>query len=196
VSTRRLFAAVALASFGVLVVGSVPRAAAVSFTLTEPQKQAAIAFGTRSITQTAFDAEWSVPNGNGERVVVLSPFHRLALAARHAAFRNQPLKPGEPERLLTQQRERFVLLVELRGPRDDFARYYVPELQVGGQTVKAAFVQNERSALKQDGDRYLARCRYEFPLKDVGSATRVSLVVRDLEGRETSAFAIDLSGMR
>ena len=195
-STRRRFAAVALASLGVVVVGSVPRAAAVSFTLTEPQKQAAIAFGTRSITQTVFDAEWSVQNGHGERVVVLSPFHRLALAARHAAFRNQPLKPGEPERLLTQQRERFVLLVELRGPREDFARYYVPELQVGDQTVKAAFVQNERSALKQDGDRYLARCRYEFPLKEVGSATRVSLVVRDLEGRETSAFTIDLSGMR
>ena len=195
-TTRRRLAAVALASLGVFMVGSAPHAVAVSFTLTEPQKQAALSFGARSVTQTTFDAEWSVQNGSSERAVVLSPFHRLALAARHAAFRNQPLKPGEPERLLTQQRDRFVLLVELRGPREDFARYYVPELRVGDQTVKAAFVQNERTALKQDGDRYLARCRYEFPLKEVGSATRVSLVVRDLEGRETSAFTIDLAAMR
>ena len=193
---RRLVAAVCVGGLSSFVVSPPPPAAAASFALTEPAKQAALSFGARSVTQTAFDTEWSVQNGAGDRAVVLTPFHRLALAARHAAFRNAPLKAGEPERLLVKQRDRLVLLAELRGAREDFARLYVPELRVGDQMVKAVFVQNERTALKQEGDRYLARCRYEFPVKDVGGSARVSLVVRDADGREASAFTIDLAAMR
>ena len=194
---RWVVSTVVLAWLPCVIAGPGARAAAAaSFTLTDAQKQQALSFGARSVTQTVFDAEWSVQNGAGERATVLTPFHRVALAARHAAFRNEPLKPSEPERVLSQERDRLVLLAELRGRREDFARFYVPELRVGDQTLKALFVQNERTALKQEGDRYLARCRYEFPAKELSGTARVSLVVRDADGRETSRFTIDLASMR
>ncbi|PYM17923.1 MAG: hypothetical protein DMD81_07505 [Candidatus Rokuibacteriota bacterium] len=193
---RGAAASVVLASLTCLAAASGARALAASFALSEPQKQAALAFGARSTTQSVFDAEWNVANGAGERLSVLTPFHRLAVAARHATFRNEPLKPDEPERMLNQQRDRLVVLVELRGPRADFARFYVPELRVGDHVVKALFVQNERTALKQEDDRYLARCRYEFPNKELSPTARVVLIVRDANGRQTSAFTIDLAAMR
>ena len=179
---RGAAASVVLASLTCLAAASGARALAASFALSEPQKQAALAFGARSTTQSVFDAEWNVANGAGERLSVLTPF--------------QPLKPDEPERMLNQQRDRLVVLVELRGPRADFARFYVPELRVGDHVVKALFVQNERTALKQEDDRYLARCRYEFPNKELSPTARVVLIVRDANGRQTSAFTIDLAAMR
>ena len=51
-------------------------------------------------------------------------------------------------------------------------------------------------ALKQEDERYLARCRYEFPNKELSPTARVVLIVRDANGRQTSAFTIDLAAMR
>jgi len=184
-----------VAGLAVAVVGAGTRAAAASFSLTEAQKRDAMAYGAKSATVESFGGEWRVEAAAGESVTVMTPFHRLALAARHAAFRNEPLKASEPDRLLREQRNRLVLLAELRGRTEDFAQRLAPELVVGTRTVKPAFVQNEHTALRRD-DGYVARCRYEFSTKELPGDARVSLVVRDAGGRPASAFTIDLARMR
>jgi hypothetical protein len=170
---------------------------AAAFTLTEAQKQEALRVGAASITTDAFDdAEWRVTNGGGESVTVLTPFHRLAVAARHAAFKNEPLKPSEPDRVLRQDGNRLVLWVQLRGPSQDFARFYKPRLRAGSQEIKPAFVQNEHTAARQQDGAYVARCVYGFPVRDLTEAGRMALVIADAGGREVSRFTIDLSTMR
>jgi len=42
-------------------------------------------------------------------------------------------------------------------------------------------VQNERTAIRQENGRYLARCVYWFPTKDLTGTARPVLVVRDAE---------------
>ena len=111
------------------------------------------------------------------------------------------MKPSEPDRLLREQKYRLVFWVELFGQREDFARRLVPELVVAGgsggdRIVKPAFVQNERTPARREDGGYLARCVYAFPVKDVTGGSRVALVVRDGDGRETRRFAVDLSRMR
>lgn len=169
---------------------------AASLTLTEGQRQEAIRAGERSVAAETFDAEWSVRGASGESAVVMTPFHRLAIAARHAAFSGKSLKPGDPDRLLAESRDRLVFWVSLRGPSATFARYYVPRLMVGDREIKATFVQNERTAIRQDDGAYLARCVYGFPTRDVRGRERVALLVSDTEGRDVSRFTIDLAGMR
>ena len=171
-------------------------AGAAALVLTDREQQAAIEVGERSVTVDAFDAEWRVAGAAGETVSVLTPFHRLAIAARHAAFSGKPLKPGEPARILRESRDRLVFWTSLRGPSEDFARYYVPRLIVGDREIKASFVQNERTAMRQDDGRYLARCVYGFPTKGVGGRDRVALVIGDGDGRDVSRFTIDLALMR
>jgi hypothetical protein len=127
---------------------------------------------------------------------VLTPFHRLVLAARHAAFRNEPLKPDEPDRLLSEQRDRLVFWASLHGPREDFARFYTPRLRVGDREIEPAFVQNERTAVREADGRYLARCVYAFPTRNLAETSRVTLVVRDVDGRDVGRFTLDLSTMR
>src|SRR5205814_1198448 len=90
----------ALLMLAVLVVAS--EAPAASFTLTEADKRAAIHTGERSVTSEAFDREWRVSNGGGETATVVTPFHRLAVAARHATFKNDPLKPTDVDRLVKE----------------------------------------------------------------------------------------------
>ena len=167
-----------------------------SLALTEEQRREAIRAGERSTTAEAFDAEWSVNGPPGESAVVLTPFHRLALAARQASFRGTTLKPGEPEKILRESRDRLVFWVSLRGRSEGFARYYVPRLVVGDREVKASFVQNERTAVRQEDGGYLARCLYGFPTRDVTGGARVALVVGNGEGRDVSRFTIDLAAMR
>jgi hypothetical protein len=167
-----------------------------SLTLTEGQRQEAIRVGERSTTVEAFDAEWSVGGALGESAVVLTPFHRLAIAARQATFRGKPLRPGEPEKILRESRDRLVFWVSLRGKSESFARHYVPRLLVGDREIKASFVQNERTAVRQDDGGYLARCLYGFPTRDVNGRARVALVVGDGNGRDVSRFTIDLAEMR
>jgi hypothetical protein len=178
-----------------LLAAAGPASAAV-LALTEAQRREAVQAGERSVHSETFDAEWRVAGDPGESVSVLTPFHRLVIAARHAAFRNGQLKPAEAARLLQEQDKRLVFWVALRGPREDFARGYAPRLLVGDRDVKPTFVQNERTAARQEDGRFLARCVYAFPTRDVTATSRVALVVAGEDGRELRRFTIDLSTMR
>ena len=173
-----------------------PGADAAALVLTDRLKQEAVRTGQRSITVDAYDAEWKMSNSSGETVTVFTPFHRVALAARHAAFRNEPMKPGEPDKLLKEQGDRLLLWANLKGPREDFARYYVPRLLIGDREIGASFVQNERTALKDETGKYVARCVYGFPTKELTGSSRVVLTVRNPDGEDVSQFTIDLSTMR
>ena len=184
----------ALVALAVLAVAS--DALAASFTLTDADKRAAVRTGERSVTTEAFDREWRVTNGGGETATVLTPFHRLTVAARHAAFKNDQLKPSEVEKVLKENAKRMVLWVNLRGRAEDFARFYVPRLVAGDRDIKASFVQNERTANRQEDGVYMARCVYGFPIQDLTGKARVALVVADADGREVSRFTIDLGTMR
>jgi hypothetical protein len=168
---------------------------AIAFTLSEAQKQDAMRVGAGSVSAQDFDAEWRVSNG-GEHVTVLTPFHRLAAAARNAAFKSEPLKPSEPDRVLRQDSARLVLWVQLRGRTESFARFYKPRLLAGTREIKPTFVQNERTASRQEDGAYMARCVYGFPSRELTETASVALVVADGEGREVSRFTIDLSTMR
>ena len=171
-------------------------AAAASFTLTDADKRAAIRTGERSVTTETFDGEWRVTNGGGETAMVLTPFHRLTVAARHAAFKNDSLKPPDVARVLKENAGRLVLWVNLKGGGEDFARFYVPRLVAGEREIKASFVQNERTAVRQEDGKYMARCVYGFPIQDLTGTAKVALVVADADGRDVSRFAIDLASMR
>jgi hypothetical protein len=185
--------AAALATAALL--GGAPALAA-SFALAPGDRDRALQVGRRSVTTEAFDAEWRVGNGAGDSVMVVTPFHRLVLAARHAAFKNERLRPDEPEKLLREQQDRLVIWAQLRGPREDFARFLAPRLIAGDREIEPAFVQNERTAARQESGTYLARCVYGFPTRDLTGKSRVVLVVRDADGRDVSRFTIDLSAMR
>jgi len=187
----RLRAVAALA-----VLAQVGTVQAASFALAERQVQEAVEFGERSVTREGFGDEWRVRNAGGDVATVMTPFHRLALAARHAAFRNDPLKPRERDRVLKDQQDRLVFWVELKGPREEFARFYTPRLIAGARNVEASFTQNERTPVRRDDGRFLARCVYGFPTKALSGTSRVVLVVRDGDGREVSSFTIDLAAMR
>lgn len=184
----------ALAALLLLATGG--PAAAASLTLSPTDRAEAVRVGQRSVTAEAFDAEWRVVNGSGESVTVLTPFHRVVLAARHAAFQNDPLPSREVDRLLREQRDRLVVWAHLHGRREDFARFYEPRLIVGDREIKAAFVQNERTARQDAGGGFLARCAYGFPTKELAGNARMALVVRNAEGRDVSRFTIDLGKMR
>jgi hypothetical protein len=126
----------------------------------------------------------------------MTPFHRLAVAARHAAFKKDSLKPAEVERVLKQDAQRLVVWVHLRGPSEDFARHYVPRLVDGPREIQASFVQNERTAARQDDGGFLARCVYGFPIRDIDARGRLALIIADADGRDLRTFTIDLSTMR
>ncbi len=170
-------------------------AAAVSFTLTEREQAEAIHVGERSVTAETFGGEWVRSTGAGE-VTVMTPFHRLALAARQAAFKQNTMTPADVEKLLREDRGRLVFWVSLRGPRGDFARFYEPVLQVGAGELRPSFVQNERSALREPDGRYLARSVYGFSTATLGTTAGVVLVVRDPDGNEVARFPVDLASIR
>ena len=167
-----------------------------SLTLSEGQRQEAIRVGEGSVTAETFDTEWSVRGDSGATAKVLTPFHRLAIAARHATFSGKPLRPGDRDRVLRDSRDRLVFWVSLRGPSEGFARHYVPRLVIGDREIKASFVQNERTAARQDDGGYLARCVYGFPTRDIKGRERAAPVVADGDGRDITRFTIDLADMR
>lgn len=179
-----------------LLVAAPAIASAASFTLGGEERSDAVRVGARSITSESFDAEWRVVNPSGDSVSVITPFHRLVLAARHAAFKSERLKDEEGDKLLRSQQDRLVIWAQLRGPRQDFARFYAPRLLQGDREIEPAFVQNERTAVRVDGGAYLARCVYRFPTKDLTASTRLLLVIRDADGRDVNRFTIDLASMR
>jgi hypothetical protein len=180
----------------VLLLASPPVVLAASFTLGPDERSDAMWVGARSITLESFDAEWRVTSPSGDSLTVITPFHRLVLAARHAAFKNESLKEDEPEKLLRSQQDRLVIWAQLHGPREDFARFYAPRIRVGEREIEPAFVQNERTAVRTEGGGYLARCVYRFPTKELTAKERLLLVIRDADGRDVSRFAIDLGAMR
>lgn len=167
-----------------------------SLSLTEEQRQEAVRAGERSTTLETFDGEWRVGGESGESAVVMTPFYRLALAARHSAFGGKTLTAGESEKVLRETRDRLVFWVNLRGRSEDFARHYVPRLFVGDRELKPSFVQNERTAARQEDGTFLARCVYGFPTREVKGRERVGLVVLDGAGRTVSRFTIVLAAMR
>lgn len=169
---------------------------AASLVLGDAEKRQALAYGRQSMQRENFDAEWRVTNAAGDSLLVLTPFHRLVIAARHSAFRDEPMRPNEPDRLLREQKDRLVLSVHLRGRGDEFSRHFVPELLAGDRRVKASFVQNDRAPERLAHGLVLARCMYAFPVKELVETPRVVLVVSDASGREASRFIIDLASMR
>ncbi|MGH7393747.1 MAG: hypothetical protein ACREM3_30470 [Candidatus Rokuibacteriota bacterium] len=185
-----------LAVLGLLLGAWSEAVGAASLTLGDQERAEALLVGQRSITSETFGAEWRIVNGGGESVSVMTPFHRLALAARHSAFKNEPLNARDQERLVHDLRDRLMLWVELHGDREDFARFLAPRLSVGDRLIQPSIVQNERTAIREDGGRYLARCVYWFPVKDVGGDSRVTLLIRTPEGQERTRFDIDLAKMR
>ncbi len=185
-----------------LAVTYVPAAGA-SLSLSEREQKQALVFGQRSVINETFGGEWRVVQGSGESVEVVTPFHRLALAARHAAFKNEPLKPQDKEKLLTELKDRLMFWVYLEGPSEQFARHFSPrllvddrEMLVDDREIEPALVPHERTAVRQANGRSLARCVYWFPTKDLTGTSRPVLVVRDAEGQAVSRFAIDLARMR
>ena len=184
------------ASVLVLLLAGPSIAGAASFSLDPQQRTDALHVGAQSITRDSFDTEWRVANQAGDSLTVITPFHRLVLAARNAAFKNERMKDKEPEKLLREQQDRLVIWANLRGPREDFARYFAPRILVGDHEIEPSFVQNERTAARTDTGAYLARCVYGFPVKEIAPKSRVILVVRDPDGRDVSRFTIDLASMR
>jgi hypothetical protein len=179
-----------------LVLAGPSGAAAASFSLASQQRADALRVGAQSITKDSFDTEWRVANPSGETLTVITPFHRLVLAARNAAFKNERMKDSEPEKLLREQQDRLVIWASLRGLREDFARFYEPRILLGDREIEPSFVQNERTALRTEGGGYLARCVYGFPVKEIAPKARLVLIVRDPDGRDVSRFTIDLASMR
>ena len=187
----------ALTALLALLLAPPPLARAASFTLEPQQRSDALRVGAQSATREGpFDAEWRVANPAGDSVTVITPFHRLVLAARNAAFKNERMKDSEPQKLLREQQDRLVIWASLRGQREDFARFYVPRVLVSDREIEPSFVQNERTAMRTENGGYLARCVYGFPVKEIGPKARLVLVVRDTDGRDVSRFTIDLASMR
>jgi hypothetical protein len=173
-----------------------PAAGAASLTLGDREQAEALRAGERSVTDDAFGDEWRVVSGSGESVTVLTPFHRLALTARVAAFRNEPVKLQERQRVLRELRERLMLTVHLHGAREDFARHLRPRLLVADREISPTVVQNEQTAARRDDGRFLARCDYWFPTKELSGTSRLTLVVGDPNGKPVARFPIDLAKMR
>ncbi len=170
---------------------------AMSFALVDRDREQAIRVGKKSIVEEQFGGEWRLKDGSGQTLVVMTPFHKLALAARNSTFRSQELKPKDVQSVLKDTEGKLNFRVTLRGgPKPDFARFYAPTLLAGSQEVKASFVQNERTALREEDGRYAAQCVYEFPTDGVDPKGRVVLVVKDADEREVAKFTVDLAAMR
>jgi hypothetical protein len=187
-------ATVVAPTLGILL-GLTNQALAVSFALSAQQQSEAVRVGAESTAAEDISNEWTITGEVGE-VRVMTPFHRLALAARRAAFRGRSLEPSDIQRVLKEDRERLVVWAALRGVSADFARFYQPVILVASDPVKPAWVQNEHTAAQQPDGTYLARCVYTFPTAHLTPTTRGTLSVRDRDGREVAAFFLDLSAMR
>jgi hypothetical protein len=188
-ATRRACASVL--ALGLTAVGGADGA---SFSLTEAEQAAAITLGAQSAESEDFGREWKVSGSQGE-VTVLTPFHRLALAARQAAYKKTTLRPREIQGLVRDSRDRVMFWVSLQGPRVDFARRFEPVLSVGGNEVLPSLVQNEHTALAQPDGRFLARCVYSFPTRGLPPTAPVVLIVRGGQ-TEVARFTLDLASMR
>lgn len=173
-----------------------PPLEAAVFTLTPRDREEALRIGRRSIVSDDFGAEWRVEDASGQRLNVMTPFHRLALAARNSAFQDRELKPKDVESLLKEHQGKLVFWATLRGSRVDFARFYSPTLLSRRQEIKATFTQNERTALRGEDGRYSARCMYVFAADELDPKGVAVLIVRDADEKQVAKFTVDLSAMR
>ena len=127
---------------------------------------------------------------------MIPPFHRIGIAARHAAFKNDTLKPDELERVVKQTQDRLVVWVQLRGAREDFARFYVPRLLAGGARSRRSSCRTSgRRSARTTGTTWPAASTV-FRSKDLTGRDRLALVVADADGRDVTRFTIDLARMR
>jgi hypothetical protein len=161
-----------------LLLGGAPGAPALEGDLNPAGVQAAIDAGTASLTEDDFADEWRVPLPDGGEIVVTTPFSRLALAARQAAMKGEPLADKDRQEQIDRGKGRIQLLVTMFGQRRDFARWYQAAVRVGDREVKATFVQNERTPLRLPDGRFAARNVYVFPLEELPARGSVTLVVR------------------
>lgn len=166
------------------------------FVLTERDRSEAIRVGKRSVLSEEFGGEWMVAGVGGQRVVVMTPFHRLALAARNSAFQHRELRPRDINALLKEHEGKLIFWTTLRGSKADFARFYGAALLVQQEEIKPTFSQNERTALRDDDGRFIARCIYVFPMEGIDPRAKVLLVVRDPDEKPVARFTVDLSSMR
>ncbi len=169
---------------------------AVSFALTDRDREQAVRVGKKGVVAEEFGAEWRLKDASGQTLTVMTPFHRLALAARNSAFRSREIKRRDVESLMRDYEGKIAFQVTLRGSKADFARFYTPTLVAGAQEVKASFIQNEHTAFREDDGRYAAQCLYVFPAERLNPKGRVVLVVRDPDEREVAKFTVDLAAMR
>jgi hypothetical protein len=182
-------------AIGLSLTGSAPGDAA-SFTLMPQDRDEAVRVGRRSVIAEDWAGEWRVNGGAGQFVTVMTPFHRLALAARNSAFQDKELRPRDVESVLKDQQGKVVFWATLRGGRVDFARFYTPTLQARQREIKASFTQNERTALRGDDGQFTARCVYVFPAEGLDPRSTMTLLVRDGEEKVVARFTVDLSTMR
>lgn len=183
-------------ALGLVVLAVAVPGEAVYFDLGPKQVEEAIEEGRDSITQEEFGQEWRVRLSGGEEVVVTTPFARVALAARHAAFKGEPLQEKEIQTQLDRGKGRLQFWVSVYGPRLDFARWYTAVLRVGRREIKTTFAQNERTALRLEDGRYLARSIYVFPTEGLTPTGTVTLVVQTREGQEVLRTPVNLGAMR
>ena len=170
---------------------------AASFTLTPAERDEAIRAGKRSILSEEFGGEWKVGGDRPRQTLtVMTPFYRLALAARNAAFKSRELPPKDIGDLLREQEGRLTLWAALEGGKADFARFYTPVLVSGQQEIKASFRQNERTARREENGSYTARCLYVFPAERLRPNDTWVLIVRDSDDKPVAKFTVDLSAMR
>jgi hypothetical protein len=169
---------------------------AASFQLTPREVEEAVRTGKQSLIQAEFGREWQVADSAGGEVTVQTPFYRLALLARHQAFKGEEPSRSDISKLILASEGRLNFWVALRGDKPDFAKSYQPMLLVEGKEVKPVFVQNERTALAQGDGRFLARCLYSFPVVVLTPRATFSLVVRTFQGQEVNRFSINLATMR
>jgi hypothetical protein len=194
VSRRRAAALAAL--LWCLAVWPAPAPALVPV-LSDRDIAAAIEAGDKAIAQENFDEEWRLPPGDCAEIEVTTPFYRVAAAARQAAFKNEPLADKDRQEAIDRGKGRIQLKATMHGKAVDFARWYDPVLVAGRQEIKASFVQNERTALKQEEGRFAARNIYVFPVEGLPAQGTVTLVVRHrIDKKEVCRASIDLSKMR
>ena len=167
--------------------------------LTDEGVREAVNAGIAAITKEEFAEEWQLRLPGGEEVVVSTPFSRLALAARQAAMKGESLTDKQRQEQIDRGKGRIQLLVTMHGgPARDFARWYHPVLVVNGQEVKAVFVQNERTPLRQEDGRLAARNVYVFPIEGLPANGAVTLLVRGAppEQKEVLRARLDLGKFR
>ena len=176
-----------------VVAGPVP---AIVPELTPSGIQDAVDTGTRAMTEEDFGEDWHLRLPGGEEIVVSTPFSRLALAARLAALKGEPLTDKQRQEQVDRGKGKLQLVVTMYGRQPDFARWYQAFLRVGGKEIKATFNQNERTPLRLEDGRLAARNVYVFPLEGVPPNGTVTLIVRNTpDQKEMLRAPVDLSKM-